>query len=97
MPYIKVGMLTGFELPVRRSQNSGDLLHSDEAFDCIATARANAPKTSKARFLFEAISSRSSCSGATGGSRRRSLPLQTDLSQHIDAKDYNMDQKELGI
>jgi type I restriction enzyme S subunit len=55
MPYIKVGMLTDFELPVPplpEQQRIVTLL--DEAFDGIATARAHAEKNlQNARAIFE--------------------------------------------
>ena len=55
MPYIKVGMLTGFQLPVpplAEQQRIVGLL--DEAFKGIATAKANAEKNlQNARALFE--------------------------------------------
>jgi type I restriction enzyme S subunit len=55
MPYIKVGMLTDFQLPVPplpEQQRIVGLL--DEAFACLATAKANAEKNlQNARALFE--------------------------------------------
>ena len=55
MPYIKVGMLTGFQLPVpplAEQQRIVGLL--DEAFEGLATAKANAEKNlQNARALFE--------------------------------------------
>jgi type I restriction enzyme S subunit len=55
MPYIKVGMLTGFQLPVpplAEQQRIVGLL--DDAFEGLATAKANAEKNlQNARALFE--------------------------------------------
>lgn len=55
MPYIKVGMLTDFQLPVPpQAKQQRIVAILDEAFDGIATAKANAEKNlQNARALFE--------------------------------------------
>jgi len=99
MPYIKVGMLTGFELPVPplpEQRRLVDIL--DEAFDCIATARANAAKNlQSARFLFESHLQSIFMQRGNGWKQTPLGSLCKLISgQHIDAKDYNMDQKGVG-
>ena len=87
MPYIKVGMLTDFQLPVPPLPEQHRIVSIlDEAFAGLATAKANAEKNlHNARALFEShlqsVFSQRPLSGAEG---RGKGWVETTVGDHVD-------------